>query len=48
MNSSDQTVHPFTGMVTKTKERQLARRLQQSLKEEESDIGGRIFAETTF
>ena len=48
MNSSDQTVHPFTGMVTKTKERQLVRRLQQSLKEEESDIGGRIFAETTF
>ena len=48
MNSSDQTVHPFTGMVTKTKERQLVRRLQQSLKEEESDIWGRIFAETTF
>lgn len=48
MNRSDQKIRPLSGMDTKTRERQLVKRLQQSLKEEEAQRGGRIFAETSF
>ncbi len=48
MNRSDRTNRPPAGIDTKTRERQLVKRLQQSLKEEELERGGRILVETSF